>query len=512
MTPAPKNPRPGWYPDPEDLTRQRRWDGNAWTGETRETPSGSAPPAPSRRDRAPELPAPQARGVSSFPPPTELAPEPHVARPGRSGLIALTLGIVAFLTGWAPFLGAAFGIAAIVVALVARRQRQRKVLWVTGLVLASVATITSVIMAVSFMTFLAAHPIDESAGEAATENSQPSPEVPSPNSESKPDKDEPETEEIREYWPISGDLRMPQFVGMNLADALDEAKHLRLTLRYEDERNDRNVFMPTNWTVVSQDIAPATDSREGDRVEVRVLKHDEVTDEVTEALAYDLHLGERSFTGTITGYERDMTLDVSTVLVDAAPVSLDLISPLAPLCGSPLKDGLTAAAAELEKQLPIGQRVLVVMSRAGESHGFIHVLGPNDETGTAPPADSVNERLIRTGWWVPDASQMEGGVGVEGWGSEVVAFTPYAPRYPAESQAVVYVPFIAQAGDQAVANYVGTIGDCRRAAEADANAYVARWQEAEREREKAIAEMEERIRSGFYLCRDGDGDGVCYEH
>lgn len=512
MTPAPKNPRPGWYPDPEDLTRQRRWDGNDWTGETRETPSVSAPPASGRRDRVPELPAPQARGVSSFLPSTELAPEPHAAEPGRSGLIALILSIIAFLTGWAPFLGAAFGIAAIVMALVARRRRQRKGLWVTGLVLASVATITSVVMALSFMTFLSAHPIDTPAGEAATESSQPSPEVSSPNSESKPGKDEPETEEMREYWPLSGDLRMPQLVGMNLADALDEAKQLRLTLRYEDDHNDRAVFMPSNWTVVSQDIAPATDSREGDWVEVRVLKHDEVTDEVTEALAYDLHRGERSFTGTITGYERDMTFDVSTVLVDAAPVSLDLISPLAPLCGSPLKDGLTAAAAELEKQLPIGQRVLVVMSRAGESHGFIHVLGPADETETSPPADSVNERLIRTGWWVPDASQMEGGVGVEGWGSEVVAFTPYAPRYPAESQAVVYVPFIAQAGDQAVANYVGTIGDCRRAAEADANAYVARWQEAEREREKAIAEMEERIRSGYYLCRDGDGDGVCYEH
>ena len=299
---------------------------------------------------------------------------------------------------------------------------------------------------------------------------------------------------------------------MNLADAQKEANRLRLTLRYEDDRNERAVWAPSNWTVVQQDIAPATDAREGSWVEVRVLKHDEVTDEVTETRAYDLHLGERTFTGTITGYERDMTLDVSTVLVDAAPVSLDLISPLAPGCGSPLTDGLASAAGELEKQLPIGQRVLVVMSRPGEPDGFIHVLGSEDEPESPPPADSVNERLVRTGWWVPDAAQMEGGVGLEAWGSDPVAFTPYAPRYPVESQAVAYVAQIASAGDEAVAGYVGTIGDCRRIAETDADAYADRWKEAERERQQAITEMEERIRSGYYYCRDGDGDGVCYEH
>lgn len=508
MTPDPNNPRAGWYPDPEDLSRQRRWDGKAWTGDTRAAHTDSAPLA---QNTSPEPPAPPAppQIVSS----PWLAPnqdrQPRAARPGRSGLIALVLGIFAFLIGWIPYIGAMVGVAAVVVALVAWRRRQRRGFWVTGLVLAAVGTVTSVIMAVSFATYLAANPSDTTASHTATESMQPPPTQSSANVE---DEAEREHEEFREYWPIARDLRMPQFVGMNLADALDEAKHLRLTLRYEDDRNERAVFMASNWTVVSQDIAPATDSQEGTWVEVRVLKHDEIKDEITKTLAYDLHLGERSFTGTITGYERDMTLDVSTVLVDAAPVSLDLISPLAPVCGSPLKDGLTAAAAELEKQLPVGERVLVVMSRPGESDGFIHVLGPDDAPETDPPADSVNERLIHTGWWVPDAAQMEGGVGVEGYGNEAVAFTPYAPRFPAESQAVVYVPYIAQAGDQAVANYVGTIGDCRRAAEADADAYVARWREAEREREKAIAEMEARIRSGYYLCRDGDGDGVCYEH
>lgn len=29
---------PGWYPDPADETRMRRWDGGQWTGESRERP------------------------------------------------------------------------------------------------------------------------------------------------------------------------------------------------------------------------------------------------------------------------------------------------------------------------------------------------------------------------------------------------------------------------------------------------------------------------------------------
>ncbi len=33
-------PPAGWYPDPQDATQQRYWDGNAWTGHT--APSGAA--------------------------------------------------------------------------------------------------------------------------------------------------------------------------------------------------------------------------------------------------------------------------------------------------------------------------------------------------------------------------------------------------------------------------------------------------------------------------------------
>lgn len=38
---------PGWYPDPEDLTKDRWWDGNQWTDQKRDKGLGSTvPPHP----------------------------------------------------------------------------------------------------------------------------------------------------------------------------------------------------------------------------------------------------------------------------------------------------------------------------------------------------------------------------------------------------------------------------------------------------------------------------------
>ena len=39
---------PGWYPDPADDTRMRRWDGNQWTGDSRERPPWAPPGAIAR--------------------------------------------------------------------------------------------------------------------------------------------------------------------------------------------------------------------------------------------------------------------------------------------------------------------------------------------------------------------------------------------------------------------------------------------------------------------------------
>lgn len=420
---------------------------------------------------------------------------------------ALTLGIVAFLVGWFPVGGAVVGAVAVVVSIVASRRRQEQGKWVTGLVLGCIATVTSIAISAALVNYTPTAGANLAAPPTTPAQEAPAAETVEPESASAA-----EPAVIREYWPMTADVRIPQFVGMNLADAREKAHRMRLHLREKDDRNERGVWMASNWTVVWQDTAPGSDEREGSYIEVRVLKHDEVGSRVADAFGNDAHHDERMFTGRITGYGREIAMEVRTVMVDAAPVELDLVQPLAPNCGSPLELGYDAPLAELKKQLPIGQRVLVVMSERHHTEGFIHVLSEtsNDPT-VAPPADSVNERLVRTGWWVPDPMDVKGGVGVTGTGNDAVAYEPYVPRSGTESQAAAYVPHIVTAGNEAVNNYIGTVGDCRRTAEADRDAYVASWHESQREWERLRIESERRANSQQYYCRDGDGDGVCYE-
>lgn len=301
---------------------------------------------------------------------------------------------------------------------------------------------------------------------------------------------------------------------MTLIEAEETLKLLRLRLTPEDLSGDRSIWKPSNWTVVEQELAPGRGMEEGATVRVRVLKHEEARAEIAANppnTVYDPHVDEKVFSGTVTGYAREGTIDVSTVLVDGTPVTMDLIQPLAPLCGSALKEGLEEAGAELERQLPVGTHVLVVRSERYSPDGFIHVLEPNVLVpDVAPPAGSVNESLVLTGWWIPDWT-MEGGIGLTGYGDKSTAFLPYSPTFSVKGQALAYVPHIAQAGDSAVEQYIGTVGDCRRAAEADRETYVRAWAEKEKERNALIADLNRRIKAGEFNCRDGDGDGRCYE-
>lgn len=41
-----ETPAAGWYPDPQDATKQRYWDGNAWTEHTAPGAQPAAPSAP----------------------------------------------------------------------------------------------------------------------------------------------------------------------------------------------------------------------------------------------------------------------------------------------------------------------------------------------------------------------------------------------------------------------------------------------------------------------------------
>ena len=123
------NPAPGWYPAPHANGEQRYWDGSQWQEPTAPTP-------PATGDVAPGSPAP-------------------AQAPKALALSALIVGIVAFLTGLLPVVGAIIGAVAIILGIVALVKKQSKGLSITGIVLGSIAMIASIAMTIGFTAFTA---------------------------------------------------------------------------------------------------------------------------------------------------------------------------------------------------------------------------------------------------------------------------------------------------------------------------------------------------------------------
>lgn len=443
------------------------------------------------------------------------AAQPERAVPPAPGgrqsfaVAALIVGIVALLVGWIPLIGAVVGAGAIALGVLAARRKRAPGKWVTGLTMGSLALLTSVAMTVAVIVVAPTLPRTPEATSVA----QPPPPAPvaapSPSEQVTQAPPAAEPVALKEFWTLRNDLRLPQFVGMNLAEARDEAKRVGIRLSEDDDRDNRLVWVASNWTVVSQNEPAGKDADEGAIVRVTVLKHDEVDRSQIADDTVDHHRDERIFTGRVTGYPRAENNDTAAVSVDGAELSVAMVSPLAPGCGSPMDAGLDAAIAELEKNLPIGQRVLVVMSNQRKNDAFLHVLSDtSNDPAVSPPGDSVNERLVRSGWWVP--SLADGGVGLSGYADSAVAFTPYRVYFDEGTQGAAYTPLIEAAGNETATQYVGAVGECHRAAEAELEAERIRWAENERERERYRLELERRANEPVY-CVDGDGDGVCFE-
>ncbi|MFS0853920.1 PASTA domain-containing protein [Microbacterium sp. 179-I 3D4 NHS] len=304
---------------------------------------------------------------------------------------------------------------------------------------------------------------------------------------------------------------IPQFVGMTLPDAQKAGEDLGLRI-YEDDASeeDRSVWIASNWVVVAQEKPPGTFAQEGDQVFLRILKHDEVTTEIADGRRNELlHTNERLFTGVVTGYREEDQQGPSTVYIDDRQVELDLVTPVAPLCADPSSTEIVEALGALKTTLRIGQRVLVVMSDPDTDDGFVHVLpdGAN-EPGVARPADSANEQLLRTGWWVPEG--LSGGPGLYGDYNAPASYEPYSYEASGNSVRDDYAPLLAAAAEETAANYVTGAGDCRRAAEAEAEEWRRRAVDSAESVERFRREQEQRRTQGTY-CRDGDGDGICHE-
>ncbi|RIJ54470.1 Ltp family lipoprotein [Clavibacter phaseoli] len=93
---------------------------------------------------------PTPAGTATMPPP----PPPYGVRPKGLAVAALVVGIVAFLTGLAPFFGLIAGAAAVVLGILALRRAQSKGMAITGLSLGAVGAVTSLVVTLVFAAAL----------------------------------------------------------------------------------------------------------------------------------------------------------------------------------------------------------------------------------------------------------------------------------------------------------------------------------------------------------------------
>jgi hypothetical protein len=152
----PINPPEGWYDDGSG--RQRWWDGAAWGGY-----AGDFGPAPQ--------------------PPTS------TAKPKSLAIAALIVGIIAFLTGLLPVIGIILGLVALGLGVTALVKKQSKALSITGMALATIAFLVSIVMTVGFATIDDSDAADRTP--VATETAEPASESPTPEPSVEPTPEEP---------------------------------------------------------------------------------------------------------------------------------------------------------------------------------------------------------------------------------------------------------------------------------------------------------------------------------
>lgn len=302
---------------------------------------------------------------------------------------------------------------------------------------------------------------------------------------------------------VRGNARIvvPSFIGLNLDDAVSRAERLGLRPQIEDASEDRrSIWWRSNWKVVAQDRERGSLADTNDRIELQVLKNEENAPVIDEPR---YHYDEMQFIGTVTGYETDYDFSpVSRVVVDDAPVDLDLIWTYAAACPGDVDE--TRAIQEKEKLLAVGTEVLVLRTDPeDENKGVIHLLSQiNDDEMFS---GSANERLVATGYWAPSG---------EPFNEDEVAYSSAAMYtlndLPITEAQAIYAPYILAAANLTRAGLTGGQGECietNLVREEEDRRY--REESEERERQFWI-DFNNRQNSGGG-CRDGDGDGICYE-
>lgn len=174
-------PAPGWYPAPHANNEQRYWDGSEWRESASVSPpyGGTAVADPKR-----------GRGLA---------------------IAALVVGIIGFLTGLLPVVGALIGAVAIILGIIALAKKQSKGMAITGLVLGAVALIASIAMTAGVAN-LASNPRPRPA---AVESAAPSDAPPSEEASAPPAEPSAPAEEPSDPPAASGAPDQASFVSMD---------------------------------------------------------------------------------------------------------------------------------------------------------------------------------------------------------------------------------------------------------------------------------------------------------
>ena len=233
----------------------------------------------------------------------------------------------------------------------------------------------------------------------------------------------------------------------------------------------------------------------------------EVTDTPAENTTTTINFRLERFFGVVDGYSEKWA---SELVISGRTFRLDLINPYFGSCG---RDEQMEERSERESRravrelLPIGSRVLVIRSDPDDSKRVIlHLLIDDDfKTETPEPSGSVNEQLVQTGFWFPWST----GADFDAF-SETSMWTVVDDSRLSEIQKI-YAPIINAAGNNARFEVVGGHSECLAMAfETNVSAALGQISffrsSSDREREYRIY-----LRDNPRSCRDGDGDGICYE-
>jgi hypothetical protein len=311
--------------------------------------------------------------------------------------------------------------------------------------------------------------------------------------------------ELRREDPIA-----PNFVGMKLSEVQDIADKTDMYISTEDASDeDRSVFSSGNWEVLKQNRI-AGRPMNANSMNLTIQK---IGENFGSTKSLDGHHGEMQFYGTITGHTGESSSwfgpsKINFVQVDGAMVALDMIGPYTYGC----LDAGSVAAAEKEKRdvLPIGTKVRVVRTDAENPELAAIHFAENDDL-LNPFKNSVNQKLVEGGYWIPIQSTNYGEVSYSSKLKYKIddIYTTYLQKR--------YLKLLVQAATVTRSARVGGQKTCVAMAlkyEKDQRiaAVIRKRDEARWARE---AERQRRIWADAHSCaggaRDGDGDGICNE-